>query len=153
MMDRGDLLIVDMGARVDGYGSDMTRTFTMGGFTAETERLYRAVEAAQAAGLAMVEDDIEASSVDELCHRLLADHDLADAFVHGTGHGIGLEVHENPFLSRTSDDMIRSGQVITVEPGVYLPGLGGVRIEDSIVVTESGHVPLTRSPKDPVVAL
>lgn len=149
---RGDLVIIDMGARVDGYGSDMTRTFTIGDFTARTEELYRAVEAAQAAGLDAVEADIEAVAVDEVCRRVLAEHDLAEAFVHGAGHGIGLEIHENPFLSRTSDAVLRAGQVITVEPGVYIPGLGGVRIEDSVIVTESGHTPLTRSPKDPVVA-
>ena len=150
-IDRGDLVIIDLGARVDGYGSDMTRTFTIGGFTARTEELYRAVEAAQAAGLEAVEAEVEAVAVDEVCRRVLAEHDLAEAFVHGTGHGIGLEIHENPFLSRTSEATIRSGQVITVEPGVYLPGLGGVRIEDSVLVTESGHTPLTRSPKEPLV--
>lgn len=153
IIDRGDLMIIDMGARVDGYGSDMTRTFVIGGFTAETEQLYRAVEAAQSAGLEAVASEVEAVAVDEVCRRVLADNDLAEAFVHGTGHGIGLEVHENPFLSRTSDAVLRSGQVVTVEPGVYRPGLGGVRIEDSVIVTESGHIALTRSPKDPVVAL
>jgi Xaa-Pro aminopeptidase len=152
IIDRGDLVIIDMGARVDGYGSDMTRTFAIGGFNSETEDLYRAVESAQAAGLAAVKHDVEAVAVDEACRRVLAEHDLVEAFVHGTGHGIGLEIHENPFLSRTSTAMIRSGQAITIEPGVYIPGLGGVRIEDSIIVTDSGHIPLTLSPKDPVVA-
>lgn len=149
----GDLLVIDMGARCDGYGSDMTRTFAVGGFTVETERLYRAVERSQAAGLALVVDGTMAVDIDSACRESLADDDLAHAFIHGTGHGIGLEIHENPFLSRTGDAILRSGQAITVEPGAYLPNLGGVRIEDSVIVTDSGHDVLTRSPKQPELAL
>lgn len=149
----GDLLVIDMGARVDGYGSDMTRTFALGGFSAESERMYRAVEAAQQAGVAAVADGVSTRHVHQVTSGLLDDHGLGQYFIHGTGHGIGLEIHETPFLSKSADDTLRTGYVVTVEPGVYLPDVGGVRIEDSVLVTEDGCRPLTKHPKDPVLPI
>lgn len=149
----GDLLLIDMGARVDGYGSDMTRTFALGGFSPETDRMYTAVQQAQAAGVAAVANGVEARAVHKVATAVLAEHGLADYFIHGTGHGIGLEIHETPFLSPTAGDTLRTGYVVTVEPGVYKPDSGGVRIEDSVLVTNDGCRPLTKYPKDPVVPI
>ncbi len=145
----GDLLVIDMGAAVDGYGSDMTRTFVVGGFSAETEDMYRAVETAQAAGVAAVVDGVSTVAVDGACRGVLGELGMADEFVHGAGHGIGLEIHETPFLGKTDPVDLRTGQVVTVEPGVYRAGVGGVRIEDSVIVTGDGCRPITLSPKNP----
>jgi Xaa-Pro aminopeptidase len=148
VIEPGDLVIIDIGARLDGYGSDMTRTFVAGGaFSAEQKRWYQAVAEAQAAGVATVGDGVEIRSVDAACRQVLTDHGLAEAFVHGAGHGLGLEIHEDPILSTRTDGILRAGYVVTVEPGVYLPPAGGVRIEDSVVVEETGSRPITLSPK------
>ena len=152
-IEPGDLVVIDVGARLDGYGSDMTRTVVVGGPPDDEQaRWWDAVRDAQADGVAAVAPGAEIRQVDEACRRVLDAHGLADAFVHGTGHGIGLEIHEDPFVNARSVGILRPGLVITVEPGVYLPGRGGVRIEDSLVVTPDGCRPITRSPKDPVVA-
>ncbi|MDH4280035.1 MAG: aminopeptidase P family protein [Acidimicrobiia bacterium] len=147
----GDLLVIDMGAAVDGYGSDMTRTFAVGSFTVETETMYRAVEAAQRAGVARVAAGVTTDAIDAACRAVLAERGLAEEFVHGTGHGIGLEIHETPFLGKTDPAELRADHVVTVEPGVYRAGVGGVRIEDSVVVTADGCRPITNSPKDPTL--
>ncbi len=152
-LSEGDLLVVDMGAKVDGYGSDMTRSFAIGGFSDETERMYRAVEQSQAAGVAAVAAGTSTREIHAVTSAVLDDHGLGEYFIHGTGHGIGLEIHENPFLSRTTDDTLRSGYVVTVEPGVYIPGLGGVRIEDSVLVTDNGCRRLTNHPKNPILSI
>ena len=148
----GDLLVIDMGARVDGYGSDMTRSFAVGSFTAATETMYLAVAEAQRAGVDTVSAGVPAKEVDAACRDVLKDHNMADEFIHGTGHGIGLEIHENPFLSASNDsDVLVEAQVVTVEPGVYRPGVGGIRIEDSVIVTADGCQPITLSPKEPLI--
>lgn len=147
-IEAGDFLLIDVGAKVDGYGSDMTRTIVVGAEpTDEQRRWWHAVEAAQAAGVALVAAGVEVLAVDQRCREVLAEHDLAEAFIHGTGHGIGLEIHEQPIVSPRSVGILPAGLVVTVEPGVYLPGQGGVRIEDSVVVTDDGCRPITRSPK------
>ncbi len=144
----GDLVVIDSGAAVDGYGSDMTRSFILDPVADDDLAIYRAVESAQAAGVAMVTDGVEQRRVDTACRDALDEQDLAEAFVHGTGHGIGLEIHEEPFLSTRSTGVLVAGQVVTVEPGVYLPGRGGIRIEDSVLVTSDGCRPITKFPKD-----
>ncbi len=144
----GDLVVIDFGAAIDGYGSDMTRSFLIEPVAERGLELYRAVEAAQAAGVAAVEAGVELRAVDAACRQSLAQADLAEAFTHGTGHGIGLEIHEEPFLSSRATGTLQAGQVVTVEPGVYLPGEGGIRIEDSVLVTDQGCRPLTGFPKD-----
>ncbi|QYG95533.1 aminopeptidase P family protein [Iamia sp. SCSIO 61187] len=145
----GDLVVIDFGALVDGYHSDMTRTFMVGEATATQQRMYDVVLAAQQAGVAAVRAGVEAREVDRTCRDVIAEAGWADAFGHGTGHGVGLVIHEDPRVSRVSTATLAAGHVVTVEPGVYLPDHGGVRIEDTVVVTDEGCSTLTLAPKDP----
>ncbi len=151
VIGRGDMVVIDFGAKVDGYGSDMTRSFLLGEPSERQRTVFDAVIRAQAAGVAAVADGVAEREIDRVCRDSLAEDGLAEAFIHGTGHGIGLEIHENPILSTRASGILRSGYVVTVEPGAYLPDLGGIRIEDSVVVTESGCDPITLSPKSPMI--
>jgi Xaa-Pro aminopeptidase len=147
---RGDLVVIDFGALVDGYHSDMTRTLAVGGPGAldETQtRMVAVVRASQAAGVAAVRAGASTRDVDAACREVITEAGWGEAFVHGTGHGVGLDIHEEPRVSWAADATLEAGHVVTVEPGVYLPGHGGVRIEDTVVVTESGCRTLTRAPK------
>ena len=144
----GDWVIIDVGALLHGYHSDMTRTFCVGAPSAEQLRWYTAVAESQAAGLAAVGDGVPAREVDAACREVLEAHGLGEFFIHGTGHGVGLDIHEDPFVARTSAAILRTGDVVTVEPGAYRVGTGGVRIEDLVLVTDDGHRPLTSFPKD-----
>ena len=142
-------VVIDFGALVDGYCSDMTRTVWLG--DVEDPRLRKALDVvleSQAAGVAAVRAGVACADVDAVCRSVIEAAGLGDRFVHGTGHGVGLDIHEAPTVSRTSTDTLQAGHVVTVEPGVYLPGVGGVRIEDTVVVTEQGCRPLTRTAKD-----
>ena len=146
----GDLVIIDAGAVVDGYRSDMTRTFVIGEPTDRTDELVDVVTRSQAAGVAGVAPDVEAAEIDRICRDVIESADMGDAFIHGTGHGVGLDIHELPRVRKGSTAILRPGHVVTVEPGVYFPGVGGVRVEDTVVVTEDGCRALTRFPKSPV---
>jgi len=149
-IERGDLVVIDFGALVDGYHSDMTRTIAVGGPDAldDTQRrMVDVVREAQAAGVAAVRAGAPSKDVDAACREVIDAAGWGDRFVHGTGHGVGLDIHEEPRVSAVADAMLAPGHVVTVEPGVYLPGHGGVRIEDTVVVTESGCRALTRAPK------
>ena len=148
---RGDLVVIDFGALVDGYHSDMTRTVHAGEPTPTQRRMYDVVAEAQAAGVAAVAPGVACRDVDQVCREVIDRAGWLDAFLHSTGHGVGLDIHEAPRLAHTSEDVLAEGQVVTVEPGVYLPEHGGVRIEDSVVVTPDGCRPLTRAPKCLVV--
>ncbi|HZU71541.1 MAG TPA: aminopeptidase P family protein [Acidimicrobiales bacterium] len=151
---RGDTVVVDFGATVDGYRSDMTRTFWVGERPeAELVRIFEVVEASQAAGVAAVAAGVSAAEVDATCRRVIAEAGWADQFVHGTGHGVGIDIHEAPAVSATSTDTLGVDEVVTVEPGIYLPGRGGVRIEDTVVITGDGVEPLTGFTKDPTLAV
>ncbi len=145
----GDTVIIDVGALVDGYHSDMTRSYVIGEPTAEQRELYELVSQAQHAGIAAVTADVAASQVDRASRDVFDEAGRGDWYLHGTGHGVGLEIHERPFHSLTSDDVIRAGNVVTVEPGLYRVGLGGFRIEDLLVVTEHGTQRLTHAPERP----
>lgn len=148
VFEDGDLVVIDFGAKIDGYGSDMTRTYVVGGQpSADQQRLYDAVAASQTAGVGAVRAGVSLSEIDRVCRQELSDRGYGDAFVHGTGHSLGLEIHEQPMLSSRSVGILRAGLIVTVEPGAYLPGFGGVRIEDSVVVTAEGAEPITHAPK------
>ena len=150
-MEPGDAVVVDFGAVYDGYRSDMTRTFFVGGApSGDMARVLEVVAAAQAAGVAAVGPGVVTGDVDRACRQLVADAGFGPAFEHGTGHGVGLHVHEAPAVAAGATAILEPGVVVTVEPGVYLAGRGGVRIEDTVVVTDDGCRPLTRFPKEPV---
>lgn len=148
----GDPVVVDFGATFDGYRSDMTRTFCLGGApTGELATVFSVVAAAQAAGVAAVAPGKAAGDVDSVCRDVIAAAGWAERFEHGTGHGVGLDIHEQPSVGSGSTAILEPGTVVTVEPGVYLPAVGGVRIEDTLVVTRTGSRPLTRFPKEVAV--
>ncbi|UBV43808.1 Xaa-Pro peptidase family protein [Deinococcus taeanensis] len=148
LIEDGDLVTIDMGARVRGYHSDMTRTVAVGDPPEEMRRVYRAVLEAEEAAVQAVRPGVRTADLDRLARDILTGHGLGDAFAHSLGHGVGLEVHEGPSLRATSEDVLASGMVITIEPGAYLPGRGGVRIEDLVLVTDDGYEVLSTSPKD-----
>lgn len=143
----GDLVVLDFGALVDGYHSDMTRTVQVGEGSPVQRRMYEVVLEAQAAGVDRVRAGIEASEVDAACRQVIADAGWEDAFLHSTGHGVGLDIHEDPRVARSSTATLVDRCVVTVEPGVYLPEHGGVRIEDTVIVTDEGCRPVTLTHK------
>ena len=148
-IEAGELVVVDFGAMVDGYRSDMTRTLCAGAPASDTlRRMVQVVTDSQRAGVAAVRDGVDAKDVDRACRDVITEAGWADAFVHGTGHGVGLDIHEAPAVAATSGDTLTAGQVVTVEPGVYLADHGGARIEDTVVVTADGSFALTKAPKD-----
>lgn len=137
-LEVGDLLVIDCGAMVAGYHADMTRTYVVGADPASWQReLHDVVRQAQQAGMDAVQPKTPASRIDSAARQVIADAGYARHFTHGTGHGVGLQIHEDPMISATNDVPVPAAAVITVEPGVYLPGRGGVRIEDTVLV---GHV-------------
>jgi Xaa-Pro aminopeptidase len=145
---RGDFVVLDFGCVVDGYCSDMSRTVVVGEPTPRQREIYELVSEAQEAARAAVRPGVEAGDVDEAARRVLREAGYGDAFSHSVGHGVGLEIHEAPWVRSASTDILEPGHVVTDEPGVYVEGFGGVRIEDQLVVTHSGPRTLTRSPKD-----
>ena len=148
-INEGDPVVVDFGATFEGYRSDMTRTFCVGAEPeGELARIFAVVGASQAAGAAAVRPGISAKEIDDVCRQIIAEAGWAERFEHGTGHGVGLDIHEAPTVSQLGTAILAPGFVVTVEPGVYLPGHGGVRVEDTLVVTEDGARPLTRFTKD-----
>ena len=146
MIGPRETVIVDLGAALDGYASDCTRTFATAQLPPDLAEGYRVCRDAQEAALAAVRAGAEAREVDAVARARIAD--AGHRVLHGLGHGVGLVVHELPRLSDTSDETLAAGHVVTVEPGVYLPGRGGVRIEDLVVVTESDPEVLTSFPKE-----
>ncbi|MGO8870448.1 MAG: M24 family metallopeptidase [Acidimicrobiales bacterium] len=148
----GDPVVVDFGAVFDGYRSDMTRTFCVGGRPrGELATVFEVVAESQRLGVGAVRPGVTAGAVDEVCRQAIAAVGWADRFEHGTGHGVGLDIHEAPSVAPGSTAILEHGTVVTVEPGVYLPATGGVRIEDTLVVTAYGSRPLTTFPKEVAV--
>lgn len=145
---RGDLVIFDFGARVGGYCADMTRTVVVGPATAEQRRLYDAVHEIQAAAVAGVRAGAGCAGLDAACKRAIKAAGYGKYPTHSLGHGLGLAIHEGPFLRPRNDEVLAAGHVVTVEPGIYLPGSGGVRIEDTVVVEEQGCRVLTSTPRE-----
>lgn len=148
LLERGDGVVLDFGGVYDGYCVDLSRTVQVGDGRPEFRRMFDAVAEAQLAAIAAVRPGVHASAVDAAARGVLERHGLAEAFGHGTGHGLGLEVHEEPRVGRPSagvpDTPLEPGMVFTIEPGAYVDGIGGVRIEDDVLVTASGCEVLTR---------
>jgi len=151
----GDFVKIDFGALVAGYHSDMTRTFVLGKAADWQLEIYQLVADAQRAGREALHPGTGLREVDAAARDLIAEAGYAEQFGHGLGHGVGLEIHEAPGIGATSAGTLLAGSVVTVEPGVYLPGRGGVRIEDTLVVAAEGHTPelLTRFPKELVTLI
>jgi Xaa-Pro aminopeptidase len=143
-----ELLLIDMGATVAGYASDMTRTHAVGKLDAKKQRLYRAVLESQLAALEIIKPGVTCASVDRAARNVLRGFGLEKMFIHSTGHGLGLEIHERPRVGRKDKTKLVTGMVITVEPGVYEEGFGGVRIEDTVAVTAKGYEVLTPTTKE-----
>jgi Xaa-Pro aminopeptidase len=144
----GELVVFDMGSLLDGYCSDCTRTYATGEAGDEAREVYELVRRAQESSLEAIRSGASGKEVDAVAREMISEGGHGDRFGHGTGHGVGLEVHEGPRLATTSEDELAEGNVVTVEPGVYLPGRFGVRIEDLVVVTRDGHRNLSGLPKD-----
>jgi Xaa-Pro aminopeptidase len=145
---RGELVVFDMGAKLDGYCSDGTRTYATGDPGDDAREVYEVVREAQQVALGAIEGGIGGEAVDAVARGMIDAAGHGERFGHGLGHGVGLEVHEGPRLSLRSDDVLAPNEVVTVEPGIYLPGELGVRIEDLVVVTESGYRNLSGLPKE-----
>jgi Xaa-Pro aminopeptidase len=143
----GELVVFDMGAQLDGYCSDGTRTYATGEPGEEGRTVYETVLRAQLAALEAIEPGVSGEAVDAVAREAIAAAGHGDRFGHGLGHGVGLEVHEGPRLSARSDDVLAPGEVVTVEPGIYLPGQLGVRIEDLVIVADGGYENLSSLPK------
>jgi Xaa-Pro aminopeptidase len=150
-VERGELVVIDFGCIVDGYCSDMTRTVSVGDPGPDARHLWEVVRTAQANGRDAVREGAECAAVDRACRDVITAEGWGELFAHGTGHGVGLEIHESPRVAATARGTLANGSVVTVEPGVYLPGVGGVRIEDTVVVTPGGADPLTEFPKELVL--
>jgi len=147
----GELVVLDFGCIVDGYCSDMSRTVSAGDPGHDARHVYDVVTESQRAGCGAVRSAVECAAVDGASRAVIDGAGLGEYFTHGTGHGVGLEIHEAPKVAASSSDTLARGHVVTVEPGVYLPGVGGVRIEDTVVVTDEGADILTSASKELVL--
>jgi Xaa-Pro aminopeptidase len=144
----GDVIKMDFGALVGGYHTDMTRTVAFGEPASELHKVHDVVAAAQQAGIDALRPGVVAGEVDRAARNVIDDAGYGDRFTHGLGHGVGLEIHEGPSLRRDGEDVLSVGAVVTVEPGVYLPGMGGIRIEDAVEVTDDGPSVLGASTRE-----
>jgi Xaa-Pro aminopeptidase len=147
-IERNTLVVADWGARLDGYCSDCTRTLSTGDLSDDLERIYEVCLEAQLPAIAGIRPGMTGAEADRVARDVIEAAGYGDRFGHGLGHGVGMAIHEAPRLSSESADVLEAGQVVTIEPGIYLPGVGGVRIEDLAVITETGVELLTSFPKD-----
>jgi Xaa-Pro aminopeptidase len=148
LLEEGDVIKLDFGAMFGGYHADMTRTVAFGEPATELKKIHDVVRQAQQAGIDAVRAGVTGAEVDTAARSVIEAAGYGDAFPHGLGHGVGLEIHEGPRLGRKIDHVLPAGAVVTVEPGIYVPGLGGVRIEDSVEVTVDGCRVLGSSTRD-----
>lgn len=148
LLRAGELVLLDMGAVWDGYCSDLTRTFSLGEVSREQRRIFEVAWEAQRAALDAVRPGVTAFEVDRAAREVVEAEGLGDYFPHLTGHGVGVSIHEPPILDRGVGTILRPGMVVTVEPGIYLPGVGAARVEDMVVVTATGHEVLTNARRD-----
>lgn len=144
----GDLMLFDWGASVDGYASDLTRMFSFGDPDEELAKISAVVEAANAAAFEAASPGVAAGDVDRAARDLIAGAGYEHAFVHRTGHGLGMEVHEEPYIRAGNDMPLGRGMIFTIEPGIYIPGAGGARIEDDVLITSDGAESLSTLPRD-----
>jgi Xaa-Pro aminopeptidase len=151
--EKGDLVLLDFGATVGGYRSDLTRTVVLGPATDEQRAVYEIVLEAQRRGIAATRDGAPGKDVDAAARNYITEAGHGDDFGHGLGHGVGLDIHEAPRLGRTSEDVLSAGDVVTLEPGIYVRGSGGIRIEDCALVTAGGAEVLGRAPKESLIEL
>lgn len=151
VLKEGDLVVLDFGSRVDGYCSDMTRTIAIGQPCDELLRIYDIVREAQRRCLEALHPGMSARELDTVARDYITEMGYGDCFGHSLGHGFGLDVHEAPYASARSEDVLLPGTTITVEPGIYVEGLGGVRIEDCCVLTEDGYINFVSSTKDLII--
>ena len=147
VIEKGELLTLDFGATVDGYRSDMTRTIGFGRIGTELRELYETVRVSQQAGVDALGPGAVCGDVDKVCRDIIEAKYPAEVFGHSTGHGVGLFIHEQPRVSSGSATVLRPGHVVTVEPGIYIPGLGGCRIEDTVIITADGIIDTIDAPK------
>lgn len=150
-IEKGDFITLDFGAYYKGYCSDITRTFAIGEPDPKLVEIYEITLEAQKRGVACLNPYMKTKDVDAVTRSYITEKGYGEYFGHSTGHGIGLEIHENPTLAYTSEQQLEPGMIITIEPGIYIPGLGGVRIEDDVLITENGYEVLTKSNKELVV--
>lgn len=151
VVKNGDFITMDFGAVCKGYHSDMTRTVAVGEVTEEQKTVYETVLKAQKNALSVLKKGLPCSEADKAARDIIDNAGYGDYFGHSTGHGVGVEIHENPTLAPKSTDILEIGDVVTVEPGIYLPGKFGVRIEDMALITENGYENLTSSPKELII--
>ncbi|MCA1726160.1 MAG: aminopeptidase P family protein [Actinobacteria bacterium] len=147
-LEKGDVVKLDFGALVDGYHSDMTRTVAFGEPDPKIREIYQIVRNAQQAGIDAVRAGVVGADADAVSRKVIQDAGYGEQYGHSLGHGVGLEIHEGPTLRKASEDVLPAGTVVTVEPGIYLPGIGGVRIEDMVQVTQDGCIPMPSTTKD-----
>ena len=147
VLPRKAVVLMDFGARAGGYHSDLTRTFFVGSIPPRLRKIHAIVREAQARAIERIAPGVALADVDKAARRFIAKAGYGKAFGHSTGHGLGLEIHEAPSLSSRAKGVLKAGMVVTVEPGIYLPGVGGVRIEDDVLVTPSGCRVLSRLEK------
>jgi Xaa-Pro aminopeptidase len=136
---KGDLIIIDLTLRYMGYIADATRTFALGRATYEMKKVYDIVKRSQQAGLNALRSNISCSEVDAICRRIISEEGYSECFIHSTGHGIGLDVHEPPWLRIKNEEMLKANMAVTVEPGIYLQGKFGIRIEDTVIVGDQSN--------------
>ncbi|EOB3455648.1 M24 family metallopeptidase [Enterococcus hirae] len=151
IIEQGDLITIDFGCYYEGYVSDMTRTFAIGDPGEQLKEIYQIVLEAQLAVLEVAKPGITGKQLDAVARDYITKHGYGEAFGHSTGHGIGLEIHEGPNVSVRAEKQFVPGNIITDEPGIYLPGIGGVRIEDDLLITSDGNRVLTHSPKELII--
>lgn len=151
MIEQGELITLDFGCVYQGYVSDITRTFAIGDPGQQLKDIYQIVLEAQKKVLEVAQAGVTGSQLDAVARDFISEAGYGEAFGHSTGHGIGMEIHEGPNISRSNDEPLMEGNVITDEPGIYLPGLGGVRIEDDLVILAEGNRILTQSPKELII--
>jgi Xaa-Pro aminopeptidase len=145
-LEADQILLIDWGARVDWYGSDLTRVVWLGKLSAQLRQIFDVVRQAHDRAIEAVRPGIKAKAVDRVARDVITKAGYGKRFNHGLGHGLGIVAHESPRVAKTSTDVLQAGMVITIEPGIYLPGIGGVRIEDDVLVTETGYEVLSSLP-------